>query len=384
MANTRLILWFAFAAILYLNYEAWMHDYGPTPPSAATAPAAVPAAGSSSSLGESVPSAKPAPAAPAPDGTAGSTSNATPGSAAAPAAQHTDLAAAPAQHEIPRVHVITDVLDVWISLKGGEIDGAELLQYPLHKDTPNVPVKLESTAPDALYLLQSGLLGAAGEASPNHLATLTAAELSYVLPAGANELRVPLTWTDGQGLSVTKTFVFTRGCYRIDLDYEVDNAGAAPRSLASYARILRTWEHASRSYFDVETYSFKGPAVYDGAKARDLKVEDAADSKFSQIITNGWLASLQHHFVSAIVPAANQPYSYSLEVQGHRYLIGATGPFKQVAAGAKTEFKETLFIGPKLQQQLAATGPKLERTADYGLLTVIAQPLFTTLTLSTG
>ena len=81
--------------------------------------------------------------------------------------------------------------------------------------------------------------------------------------------------------------------------------------MASYSQILRHWEHASRSYFDVETYSFKGPAVYDGTKSQDLNVESETDSKFSATITNGWLASLQHQFVSAIVPPANQPYNTS-------------------------------------------------------------------------
>jgi YidC/Oxa1 family membrane protein insertase len=35
-----------------------------------------------------------------------------------------------------------------------------------------------------------------------------------------------------------------------------------------------------------------------------------------------------------------------------------------------------LFVGPKLQSQLAATAPELELTVDYGFLTLIAQPLF--------
>ena len=111
------------------------------------------------------------------------------------------------------------------------------------------------------------------------------------LPAGAKELRVPLTWTDGQGLTVTKTFVFTRGLYSIDLIYDVQNAGAAPRKLAPYSQFLRHWEHASRSYFDVETYSFKGPAVYDGTKSHDLNVENDTDSKFSRD-HHQWLARL--------------------------------------------------------------------------------------------
>jgi YidC/Oxa1 family membrane protein insertase len=373
MPNIRIMLWVAFAAILYLNYEAWMHDYR-EPPALAAAQSAAGAPGAARTLADSVPKAEPAnpPAATATPGLQAAPPPTPPGATAA-----ADTAAETSAS--PTLHVQTDVLDLSINLKGGEIDRADLPQYPLHKDTPNIPVQMENAVPETLYLLQSGLVGGAGEAAPTHLATWTSPQSAYVLPAGATELRVPMTWTDGHGLTVTKTFVFKRGWYAIDLVYEVHNEGDAPRSLASYAQILRHWEHPSRSYFDVETYSFKGPAVFDGKKARDLKVENEADSKFSEVITDGWLASLQHHFVSAVVPPANQPYHYRVQVLGHEYLLNATGPFTQVAAGAQAQFQEKLFIGPKLQVQLAATGPRLERTADYGLLTVIAQPLFATL-----
>ena len=135
-----------------------------------------------------------------------------------------------------------------------------------------------------LYLLQSGLIGTAGETAPTHLAVWKSDQKSFVLAPGAAELRVPLTWTDGSGLTVTKTFIFKRGQYAIGLDYDVKNDSGAPRKLASYAQILRHWDHASRSYFDVETYSFKGPEVYDGTKSKDLNVESDTDSKYSAVI----------------------------------------------------------------------------------------------------
>ena len=373
MANTRIMLWFALAAILYLNYEAWVHDYQTPAPIADAGAASAPAP---SSLRNFVPKGQAlAPAA------AGST-NAPANPAATPAIVGTGAqppASTPSDASAPKLHVVTDVLDVEISLQGGEIDRADLPQYPLHKDTPNVPVRLENLDEASLYVLQTGLLAGSGGPAAPPTATWTSAQDSYELAAGAKELRVPMSWTDGQGLTITKTFVFTRGLYAIDLSYEVRNETEAARSFASYGQFHRHWEHASRSYFDVETYSFKGPAVFDGAKLRDLNVENEADSKFSQTITNGWLASLQHHFVSAIVPAANQAYAYELHVQGHEYLLNATGPFKEIAPGMTGEFREKLFIGPKLQSQLAATGPRLERTADYGRLTVIAQPLFAAL-----
>ena len=379
MANTRLMLWFAFAAILYLNYEAWMRDYQqPASAAAVTMPAG--AVSASKSLADTLPTAPTTPITPGTATPAASTGSA-PAAPTAPSPPAEPGASEPAGASLPgaSIHVVTDVLDVDINLKGGEIDRADLTEYPLHKNTPNLPVRLESRDPGTLYLLQTGLIGAAGEAAPTHLATWTSTQNSYTLPAGADELKVPMTWTDGQGLTVTKTFVFKRGWYAIDLDYQVRNDGASTRSLASYGQILRHWEHASRSYFDVETYSFKGPDVFDGTKSRNLGVENEADSKFSESITNGWLASLQHHFVSAIVPPPNQAYDYQLKVLGHEYLVSATGPFKPIPAGADAEFHEKLFIGPKLQSQLAVTGPRLERTADYGRLTVIAQPLFAAL-----
>jgi YidC/Oxa1 family membrane protein insertase len=378
MPNTRMLLWIALAAILYLNYEAWMHDYPASAQRDTAGQSTTGAPGSAGALGDSVPQAASSAAPPVTPPTAPTA--AAPAATEAFAAPPAGTALAPDDSPSQPVHVTTDVFDGVINLKGGELDQADLKQYPLRKDTPNIPVRLLSREPPAsLYLLQTGLIGGGGEAAPTHLAAWSAPGKTFALPAGAKELRVPLTWTDGQGLTVTKTFVFTRGLYSIDLIYDVQNAGATPRKLASYSQFLRHWEHASRSYFDVETYSFKGPAVYDGTKSHDLNVESETDSKFSETITNGWLASLQHQFVSAIVPPAGEPYQYRLQVRDKEYLLSATGPMVDVPAGGKAKFHEKLFVGPKLQSQLAATGPHLERTVDFGILTVLAQPLFATL-----
>ena len=388
MPNTRVLLWAALAAILYLNYDAWMHDYqAPAAGSTVSQPGAAPS-GKAGTLGDSVPqawNAAPPPAAPTtasapPSAPASAPASAPPAVAGSVPPTPTGAPAGPETGSSQALHVTTDVLDIAINLKGGELARADLLEYPLRKDDPHVPVRLLSREPPAsLYLLQTGLAGGEGEAAPTHLATFSSPQTSFALAAGAQELRVPLTWTDGQGLTVTKTFVFTRGQYSIDLIYDVRNTGAAARNFVSYSQLQRHWEHPSRSYFDVETYSFKGPAVYDGAKSHDLNVENETDSKFSEVITNGWLASLQHQFVSAVVPPPNQPYKYQLQVHDKEYLLSATGPLTVVPAGGTVQIREKLFVGPKLQSQLAAAGPRLERTVDFGILTVLAQPLFVAL-----
>jgi YidC/Oxa1 family membrane protein insertase len=372
MPNIRFTLWIALGAVLYYNYLAWQQDYRPQPQLTSAAGGAA----THGSLFNSVPTPE---GAAAPGAAAPGAAQPAAATQAAPSATPDALATGD-ESSAGKVHVVTDVLDLDISLRGGQIDRADLPQYPLHKDTPNVPVRLENDDPATLYLIRTGLEGSAGEAAPSHLATFTAAQTSYRLADGATELRVPLTWTDDHGLTVTKTFVFKRGLYSIDLLYDAHNESTAPRALASYAQIQRHWEHASRSYFDVETYSFKGPEVFDGTKSHHLNVESETESKFSESVTDGWLAALQHHFVSAIVPPEHQPYHYQLQVEDHQYLLSATGPFKQIPAGGMVQFSEKLFIGPKLQAQLAATGPRLDLAADYGpLLTVISHPLFVAL-----
>ena len=375
MPNIRLMLWGVLAAILFLNYQTWVHDYAP-PLTAASQSTAGSAAAPTSRLGESVPQATTSAAGAAAPSAAAQSANASQSAAVSPPVPAT-ASSLDSTARLP-LHVTTDVLDMDINLKGGELDRADLLQYPLRKDTPNIPVRLLSyEPPPTRHLVQSGLTGADGQAAPTHLAEWSAEQKTYVLAAGADELRVPLRWSDGQGLTVIKTFIFKRGQYKISLEYDAKNDSASPRTLAAYSQILRHWEHASRSYFDVETYSFKGPAVYDAHKLRDLNVESDSDAKFSATITGGWTASLQHQFVVAVVPAAGQLYRYQLQVLNSEYLLQGTGPQTVVPAGANAQFHEELFVGPKLQSQLAGLDRNLERTVDFGVLTVIAQPLFT-------
>ncbi len=359
MDNPRIFLWLALLFLVWLNVDAWMKDYGR---GAAPAPAAVeaPASAPVSSLTESLPSVGAPPA--------------TTEAGGAP----TGVPGEPAPVIGATIHVVTDVLDMDISLAGGDIVRADLLDYPLKKDDPDTKVRLFNTdSADSLYLYQSGLTtGQAGRDEPNHKARYTTAASEFRLEPGQDELAIPLSWSDGTGVAVTKSFLLRRGHYAVEVHYDIRNASAEPLALAPYAQLVRHWVPVERSMFNVESYAFRGPAVYDGEKYSKLKVDDEDDQQFTQAVTGGWIAALQHHFVAAIVPPAGQAYRFALKVQDKDYLLRAIGPTQTVAAGASGQFEETLFVGPKLQAQLAETGPELQRTADYGKLTILSQPLF--------
>ncbi|MGA8708005.1 MAG: membrane protein insertase YidC, partial [Steroidobacteraceae bacterium] len=273
------------------------------------------------------------------------------------------------------VHVRTDVLNIDVSLAGGEIDRADLLQYPQAKNTPDVPVRLlNRDAPDSLYVLQSGLAGVDGESAPTHQATYTADVSNLSLAPGQNELRLPLHWSDGHGVSVTKTLIFHRGDYQIGLQYAIHNGGSSPWSFAPYEQILRYNVPIERSYFRVDSYAFKGPAISDGRKFQKLDITKGA--KLDQSVTGGWIAALQQHFVTAVVPPADASYHYALKTQGQEFLLSATGPTQIVPAGADATAQARLWVGPKLQKQLDQVGPKLSLVTDYGTLSVVSRPLF--------
>jgi YidC/Oxa1 family membrane protein insertase len=364
--NLRPYLWAALAMVLFYDYQVWMHDYP-----AASATTAAPTAGApagapgAADLGNRVPQESPSTAqgtAPAPAG----------------ASTVTGAAAAPAMTpQAPVVHVRTDVLDVDISTRGGTLTRVDLLAYPKVKGEAT-PVRLENRDDlQSLYELQSGLTGPEGADYPTHLADYASVKSDYSLD-GASELRVPLTWSAG-GVSVTKTFVFRRGQYHIDLGYLAHNGGGSPWSARQYAQILRNDPPTKRSYFDVSSYAFHGPALWDGNKFRRLDITDAQDSRLSLEVRDGWVAALQHHFVTAIVPPRGASWHFSLGVQGQQYLLTATGPEQTIAPGGNGQFDVALFTGPKLQGQLEATSPELGHVADYGRLWFLARPLFVAL-----
>ena len=384
--NARMFLWLGLVMALYINYETYERDFAPKAPppptatelaqaAAPTAPGALP--GSATTLAASVPqTAAPAPiaaAAPAPLGGSLPVA-AAPAVVAAPAVAA--VAATPAATP-GTVRVTTDVLDLEISLQGGALVRADLLRYPRVKGE-QAPVQLLNVAARQFYALQTGLSDAgAGGARPTHLAAFSAPATTYSLTDGADELRVPLAWSDpATGVTVTKTFVLRRGQYRIDLQYDVENRGTAPWVAASYAQILRDDPAVERSMFSVESYAFQGPAYYDGIKYQKLDRTDAEDRALARDIAGGWIAGMQHHFTTAVVPEAGKSYRYSLQTQGDQYLLSTAGPATTVAPQGGATFKETLFVGPKLQAQLETTGPRLDLVADYGILTLLAKPLF--------
>jgi len=361
MDNQRLLIWATFGMLAWLTYQAWQADYAQAPAPEAQAPTE----GATAPPGDigSLPSL--------PDAAADS-----PQPARETPSLDVDLEPAP-QADSGIVRVTTDVLEVEISTKGATLQRAMLRNYPVNKDDPDTLVELLSPVGPDRGRIQTGLIAEGDGAEPNHLALFSTPSTDYELNGG-DEIVVPFTWTDGQGLSVEKQLRFARGSYRVDVMQRIVNSSDADWRGAEYAQLERRSKEVERSMFNVDSYSFDGPIIYDGEKSEKLKRDDLmSDGPFDIKTGNGWVGSIQHHFLSAVVPSKDAEYRFKVAVDGDTSVASLIrSPSLFVRPGDEFTFETSAFIGPKLQGQLEQLDESLKLTVDYGWLTIISQPLF--------
>ena len=243
------------------------------------------------------------------------------------------------------IRVRTDVLDVRIASQRGDLVRAVLTQYSVTKDMPEPVVRLLDDMGPERWVFQTGLRSAVGGAEPNHLATFRTASNDYTLAPGQDELVVTLDWVGEGPISARKTYMFHRGRYEVDLTLTVvPTAGSSWRG-APYAQMERVHVPVERSFFSIDSYSFKGPVLYDGDQFEKLDVDDLAQSPVTKTVQGGWFAAIQHHFLGAAVPPSTETYRYDAAMRGPAFLLSAIGPVADVNAGAPLNATFKLFVG---------------------------------------
>ncbi len=351
----RSILLVALAIVSYLMVLQWNEDYGQAAlPATATATvggpqtAALPDTPSSSA--DDVPTA---------------TGEAAP-QLAAPAAVSDEL-----------IRVKTDVLELAIDPKGGDIVQLTLPQYPRRQDRPDVPFQLFDNGGERTYLAQSGLIGSNAPDKSSGRALWNSDKRSYELAEGQDQLVVELTYAEG-GVNYIKRFSFERGQYDLNVDYKIDNQSGQVWNGNFYAQLKRDNSSDPSSTTATGTATYLGAAMWTSEEPyKKVKMGDMDEKSLRETVQGGWVAWLQHYFVTAWVPAKDSSNTVQTRKDGQgNYIIGFTGPQLSVANGASLETGATLYAGPKIQDHLKALSPGLELTVDYGILWFIAQPIF--------
>ena len=362
MENRRFILISILGVILYFMYQNWQQDYVTRPEQVSQTAAAPLIDEIPTAADPEIPNARSARATEAP---------ADPGS---------DGAATPGQ----RIVVRTDVLELEISTTGGDLRRVSFPGYPVVKATPDKLVTLIDDRPDRWFVIQSGITSGQGPVASQH-DVYRSAQNRYKLQEGKDELVVPLVFTAADGTVVEKRYRFKRGQYLITLEHTVTN-GTTERSLSPYVQMWRTdFPLGGEPPF---IQSFQGLGVYerkadgDSYRFRKFKADELDEQAMELHQKGGWLTMMQHYFMAAILPNADEELTLSGKPSRSRGYLGQyLGQSITVAAGAEQQFSQQLFIGPKKQKRLEEIAPGFELTVDYGILTPIAEPLFWFLSL---
>ncbi len=276
------------------------------------------------------------------------------------------------------ITVHTDVLQVAIDLQGGDIVELALPEHLEDIDAPDQPFVLLEQNERRIYVAQSGLIGPNGIDSESR-AHFTATQSRYELEPGAEELQVDLMWQNTQGLSVTKRFTLRRGDYLMTVSYIVDNQTGERWQGNLFGQIKR--DSSKPSTVDssgMGLQPFLGAAITQpDERFTKFTFKDMQEEPFREQLPGGWIAMIQHYFLSAWIPAADQSHTYSTRVTASGFNIaGFTSPALVVDSGEQGAVSAGFYAGPKDQYRLAEISPYLDLSVDYGWLWWIAQPLF--------
>ncbi|NQD36026.1 membrane protein insertase YidC [Permianibacter sp. IMCC34836] len=289
---------------------------------------------------------------------------------------------APAATEADRyVELRTDVLRVVIDRVGGDVVEADLLKYRKELSADSDPIHLLQYRDNRTYVAQSGLSGTGGPDSDTGRATYSIEPGATVLADGNEALTVKLDWTSPEGLSVSKRFTLARAEHLIKLDVDVKNGTAAPFAGRLFTQLKRDrFVEAKANSMGLSAYT---GAAFNTADKRyeKYKFEAMDEAPLNIDTTGGWVSYLQHYFIAAWVPADKTANNIYTRVRADKQsIIGIQQAPVSIAPGESMTLSASLYLGPKIQDDLAKVAPGLDLTVDYGFLWWIGQPLFIALT----
>ncbi|QIC68595.1 membrane protein insertase YidC [Acinetobacter schindleri] len=313
-----------------------------------------------------------------------------------PAQQATD-ATAPVSQQL--ISVQTDLYHLWINPKGGDIVRVELLNHDKNKDSDEPFVMLESDS-KRTYVAQSGLIGLNGpDSSRNGRPSYELEKTAYTLAdakavknkdgENVKVLSVPMVFKTADGVEVIKTFNFTEGEYPVVVNHKVINRSGQAWQGQMFGQIKRDNSEdpgkSDQGIFTLGTF-LGGAWGTPDEHYNKLKFDNFVEEKLSTEAKGGWVAMVQHYFVSAWVPGNlkltqgnGEAYTAKLESRkstDNMNIIGFTSPTFNVPAGTVAEIDATFYSGPKIQSELKDLATGLNQTVDYGWLWPIAKLLF--------
>lgn len=296
------------------------------------------------------------------------------------------------------VEVTSDLFKLRFDENGAVLTRAELLKERQEADWTEVGLigkVLGKTAPELknivlfdvtprrAYVAQTGLIG--GD-FPNHKTVFTYSgtqESTKVVDGQTRKVqRVIFTAQTGKVI-LEKTFEITDGQYGILVSHKIINNGTSEVTPSVYYQLTRDGEkpEGESSLY----YTYTGPAVYTSETKFKKIAFDDIEVKPDTVARedNGWIAMIQHYFVSAWADAPGAARAdhefYTRKLDKNLYSVGSIVRLNSIAPNSSLTTQAVLYVGPQDQQRLAKVATGLDLVVDYGWLTMLAKPIYSVL-----
>ncbi len=278
---------------------------------------------------------------------------------------------------LPVVRLRNDVLA--LELNGRDVTRAELLRYKQARDTGSPPVVLFDADPARHFAAHSAWRGSDGR---ELVLQPEGSARDIVLADGAKAVEARFVATTPTGVQLRRTFTLPRGSYALRVRDELANTGSGTWAGDVERRLERVPPVVKSGMTNPEAFSLNGAAWWSPEEKYEKRKypKFVEDGPLNLEVTGGWIGLSQHYFLAAWIPQKDQGALYSLGANGSLYRVDARGPHVTLGPGQQIGSDATLWVGPKLADQLEATAPGLERAMDYGYFTPLSQPIHWLLT----
>ena len=273
------------------------------------------------------------------------------------------------------ISVETDTLSVLIDPNGGDIVKVALRKYYEKLHTPDRPLILLNQTRSHTYVSRSGLVGGNGSCSAGR-PLFTSESTEYALQEGKDSVTVDLK-QEQNGITFTKRFTFNRGDYLVNVAYQVNNGRSKPLLAGICGEIVRDSREPPVDV-GIGVAPFLGAAIHTSDEnyyKQDF--EDISKKSTTETIEGGWVAMVQHYFLSAWVPNQSERNTFNLQPIGNGlYSLGFSSPQVRIEPGQQATVAASFYAGPKDVYRLEEISPYLDLTVDYGWLWWLAKPMF--------
>ncbi|OGT77151.1 MAG: hypothetical protein A3G71_07020 [Gammaproteobacteria bacterium RIFCSPLOWO2_12_FULL_38_14] len=184
-----------------------------------------------------------------------------------------------------------------------------------------------------------------------------------------------------QKLSFKKMETFTKQSYLIEMVITATNTTSSVWEGQGYEQLVRKNVEKKSSLMNAFNFSSFLGAAYSTQQEtyQKLSFKKMENHALDQSSQQGWVAMIEHYFLSAWVPINTEHENLHFYTQASEeglYSVGIFRPVKLLEPGKQMTQVAKLYVGPLITRDLEKIAPHLDLTVDYGWLWIISEALF--------